>query len=526
MQNTKFGCLTSTGLIATLITFFAIVGVAFASGSQMFSAGDLNAKSGDTLGGVNAHAQIGACSACHTAPWDAATMADRCVDCHADIRGQMADANQLHGAIAKNNPKLACRACHPEHRGASAALTDLGGNNFPHEALGFSLNGHQKMASGAAFTCKDCHQDGAAKFALNTCDTCHRQLDAAFMDTHVLAYGASCLACHDGADRFSKKNFTHAAFTFKLDGKHAALECSKCHLGAHTVADFQSAPQDCYSCHQKDDKHQGKFGTDCAACHNPSNWSDAKFDHNLAAFKLDGKHADVKCEQCHINGVFKGTPQDCYSCHQKDDKHNGQFGKSCETCHNPSGWGDAKFDHNLAAFKLDGKHADVKCEQCHINGVFKGTPQDCYSCHQKDDKHNGSNGTDCSACHNTKGWGDVVSFDHGSVNFPLNGGHASVTCDQCHKGGVFTGLSTNCSTCHADPAFHAGAFGGDCSSCHTIAAWSPAQFNVSHPEPSGGEGGSGVNHGGASCRQCHPSTVFQNTCSACHSGGFEGGGND
>ena len=53
MQNkNRFGCLTSTGILATLITVFVIVGVAFASGSDMFSAGDLNAQGDKPYGGV------------------------------------------------------------------------------------------------------------------------------------------------------------------------------------------------------------------------------------------------------------------------------------------------------------------------------------------------------------------------------------------------------------------------------------------------------------------------------------------
>ena len=67
MRNARLGCFTGSGIIATLITLFAIAGVAFASGSLMFSAGDLNAQAGKLLGGVNSHAEITECSDCHTA---------------------------------------------------------------------------------------------------------------------------------------------------------------------------------------------------------------------------------------------------------------------------------------------------------------------------------------------------------------------------------------------------------------------------------------------------------------------------
>ena len=456
MHSKRLGCFTSTGIMAALITFFTIVGLLFTSGSQMFSAGALNAQGDDVYGGVNSHAQITECKVCHPAPWETEKMADRCIVCHTDIATQMFDVAKSHGVINQKSRTLACRDCHQEHRGAFAPLTDLGNNTFPHEALGFSLKGHELTVKKEAFTCKDCHQQDITTFTPGTCDSCHSRLDVAFTRAHVLAFGTGCLACHDGVDRFGS-DFTHSDFAFQTNGKHADVACAKCHLNARTIADLQSVPQDCFSCHQKDDKHNGQFGTNCSACHNLNNWRDAMFDHNLAAFKLEGKHAKVKCEQCHVNNVFKGTPQDCYSCHKQDDEHNGQFGTDCAACHTPNGWGDATFDHNRSDFQLEGAHAQVRCEECHKNGVFKGTPSTCIAC-------------------------------------------------------------------HVDPAFHVGALGTDCASCHNTSNWNQARFNLSHPEPAVGEGGSGINHGRATCRQCHPSTVQQATCTACHDNNNPGGG--
>jgi hypothetical protein len=521
-NNNKFGCLTGTGIFSALITVIVITGIAFASGTQMFSAGELNAQVGDeTLGGVTAHAQIAECSKCHTAFWETDTMADRCMTCHQDVAAQLFKPNSLHSVIMQKSPGLACRMCHPEHRGETAPLTEMNKIQFPHDSFGFSLNGHQLNILRKPFTCSDCHKNDISQFSVQTCDECHRQLDLAFIDAHNLAYGMECLACHDGVDRYGK-NFNHATF-FALEGKHAALTCDQCHGVARSAIDFQSASADCASCHQKDDAHAGAFGTACAVCHSPEAWKPAKFNHDLAAFKLAGKHVNVACETCHVNNVYKGTPTACYACHQKDDEHNGSFGTTCETCHNAADWDKATFDHNLSAFKLDGEHANVTCEKCHVNNVFKGTPTACYACHQKDDKHNGSFGTECSGCHTTASW-KGATFDHSRTNFPLNGGHARVQCEQCHKGGVFTGISITCVSCHADPAFHAGALGTQCESCHNTTAWVPARFNLAHPEPRVEEGGSGIRHGGATCRQCHPVTVRQSNCDACHRGGFEGGG--
>jgi len=448
MQKNRLGCFTGTGILATLVTLFAIAGVAFASGSEMFAAGPLNAEAGNAYGGVTSHAQIAECRACHTAPWERETMADRCLACHTDIAQQMFDVAKLHGAITNKSPNLPCRDCHPEHRGPSAPLTDLGNNEFPHEVLGYSLNGHRFKVTREPFVCRDCHPNDIAAFASDSCLNCHRQMDIAFAQAHLLSFGTDCLACHDGVDRYGD-DFDHNKFVFQLTGGHADVSCTKCHLDARTIADLQSAPQDCFSCHYPDDPHGGRFGGDCAACHSISGWKPAKFDHNLSAFKLEGEHAEAACEECHRNGVYAGTPSDCYSCHQRDDEHNGRFGTNCAACHSPFDWDDAAFDHN-------------------------------------------------------------------AVGFPLTGGHANVACERCHAGGQFSGISSTCVSCHSDPQYHAGMFGTSCADCHSTNDWS-AVYRGPHPGIAD-EGGSGVNHGGTTCRTCHTSSLRTATCTACHEG--------
>ncbi len=511
MQSSRLGCFTGTGIFAALITTLAIAGIAFASGSQMFTAGPLNNvnEGTDVYGNVSTHAQITECKGCHAAPWEGETMADRCAKCHTDIAAQMFNVAELHGAIMDKDPNLSCRDCHPEHRGPSAPLTDLKNNVFPHDAMGFSLNGHQQKVTREAFTCQDCHPDDVTNFASDSCDSCHRQMDIVFTQAHALNFGMDCLACHDGVDRFGD-DFSHNAYAFKLSGKHADVSCSRCHLDAHDLTALQSAPQDCYSCHYSNDAHQGRFGQDCAVCHTAGGWKPASFDHNLSAFKLEGEHGEAACDQCHQNGVYQGTPTDCYSCHSGDDEHNGQYGQDCAACHTPSDWDNASIDHNRFAFKLEGAHAQVRCEQCHVNNVFKGIPSDCYSCHQKDDEHNGQFGTDCSACHTAGSWEGAV-FDHNLSNFPLTGAHVNLACERCHTNGQFAGLGTSCVSCHAEPAEHLGQFGTECAVCHSTTAWTPAEFTGQHTFP--------MNHGErgtVSCVTCHPVNYATYTCYGCH----------
>ena len=461
MRNSRLGCFTSTGIIAALITTLVIAGVAFAQGGVLYSPGQLNAQTGEIVGGVTSHAETGGkCKACHVAPWDSARMADRCTNCHTDVAAQMMEVASLHGSISHRNADLSCGHCHPDHRGPDAPLTVATGADFPHEALGFSLNGHQQKVTGEAFACVDCHVQSITIFDPLSCQTCHRQIDGIFAQAHTLNFGADCLACHDGADRFGK-TFTHNNFPFRLDGKHAQVGCVHCHTGALAAADFASAPTDCFSCHQPDDPHAGRFGADCAACHTSDGWKPAKFDHSLAAFKLEGEHAEAACEDCHKNNIYQGTPSDCYSCHAQDDEHNGRFGTDCAACHTPADWEGATFDHSRSAFPLTGAHGNVACESCHVNQQFAGT-------------------------------------------------------------------SAACASCHADPQFHAGAFGAACESCHSTTAWSPAFYNLAHPQPAVDEHGSGMFHGGTTCRTCHPSSVYTYTCLSCHSDnqGGEGGGDD
>ena len=100
----------------------------------------------------------------------------------------------------------------------------------------------------------------------------------------------------------------------------------------------------------------------------------------------------MQCQQCHVNGKFAGTAQDCASCHLTDfnktvnPNHKAAgFPTTCQSCHTTAQWTGAKFDHNtLTKFPLTGKHTAVQCAQCHVNGKFAGTAQDCASCHMTD----------------------------------------------------------------------------------------------------------------------------------------------
>lgn len=447
MRSNRPGCLTGTGLLAALLTSLVIAGYAYARGGLMFNPGPLNAQGDRSFGGVSSHAEIGAeCRSCHTAPWEPATMAERCLACHTTIAEQMGNAGTVHGALFQNDPGLACRHCHPEHRGAEAPLTVMEGVPFPHEVVGFSLKGHQLSTARQPFACDDCHQADITTFSLEACDTCHRQTDPGFMTAHTLSFGSACLDCHDGVDRFGE-HFDHSMFSFQLTGGHAGLACVQCHINARQLVDFAATPQDCYACHHNDEPHEGRFGQDCAACHAVEGWTPARFDHNLAAFRLEGQHVQVPCASCHADNQFRGTPMDCFACHQQDDAHNGQFGTDCAACHHPADWRDASFDHSLSSFPLTGAHAGLACESCHSPGQFAGLSTDCASCHGDPAFHAGMFGLNCASCHTTDNW--FARYDGPHPGIADEGGrgvnHGGASCRDCHTQTLQT---ATCTACH------------------------------------------------------------------------------
>jgi hypothetical protein len=100
----------------------------------------------------------------------------------------------------------------------------------------------------------------------------------------------------------------------------------------------------------------------------------------------------------------------------------------------------------------------------------------------------------------------VLQYSH----FKLAGKYTEAQCSDCHINNVFKGTAQACSI------------------CHNMTRWSPAQFNLAHPEPNtGGEGGRGINYGGAGCRACHTSSLVSAACTSCHDSnnpGEDGGG--
>jgi hypothetical protein len=508
MKKTRIGFLSTSGIVAAILTVLIVGGLALAKGGILFSPGDLNAFSGAILGGVSSHAAIGGeCNLCHAPFWSSSNMGDLCETCHTDITTQWNDTSTLHGILHQSNTRATCRTCHPEHRGPAAPVTVMEPSSFPHTNVGYSLAVHQTKADELSFTCSDCHNHNFTQFDQAVCTTCHAKIDASFAQTHARDFSNDCLACHDGLDTFGK-NFDHNQVTFQLSGKHAQAECSQCHVNATSLVALKITPQDCISCHTQQDAHQRRLGADCGACHAPVGWAPAGMDHDLIAFKLEGKHTGVNCTDCHINNDYFGTPSDCLSCHQKDDPHNNQFGTTdCGSCHTDLGWQPSTFDHALSTFTLQGRHTAVNCNGCHTNEIYRGIPSDCYTCHTKDDTHMGQLGTSCSNCHTVFGW-VPSTFDHNMSSFKLTGRHVSVACDSCHLNHAYRGTPTDCYSCHKNNDAHSGQLGSNCNICHATSGWTPAYYDHKGFALTGG-------HSGLACTQCHSGGVYSGLSTAC-----------
>lgn len=399
---------------------------------------------------------------------------------------------------------------------------------FDHEAkTGVPLKGaHNKVA------CLLCHNDRgkAGDFAGQGCAGCHE-------DIHRGQLGRNCSDCHEERSwqpvgMIAKHNRTR----FQLVGAHAAAACFRCHPGAE-VGNFSGADPSCTSCHQADlaratspDHAAQGWVNDCQRCHIPISWSPAKFNHP-ASFPLTGGHAGRDCTSCHQGGVYTGLSTSCNSCHMTDyqattapNHVTGGFSTNCTQCHNTVTWFGATFNHP-SSFPLTAGHAGRTCASCHTGGVYTGLSTSCNSCHMPqylattNPNHTTTGyGTNCNSCHSTATWLDAV-FNH-PTTFPLTAGHGGRLCSACHQGGVYTGLSPVCNTCHTpqyqastNPNHTAAGFNTTCNTCHNTTSWPNANYtHISSFPLSGG-------HAGRTCNACHQSGVYHGlpaTCVSCH----------
>jgi hypothetical protein len=356
-------------------------------------------------------------------------------------------------------------------------------------APGKLIQGHAKLDE----ECKQCHVKFDRTGQDRLCMDCHKPVGldmrekTGFHGRQKPQFCRSCHTDHKGRDiriaEFDKKQFDHDQTDYVLHGKHAKIDCEKCHESGKK---YREAATDCNTCHKKDDKHKGSLGPKCADCHNESSWKEVKFDHDKTDFALTGKHIDVKCADCHKDTKYKETPKTCIGCHKKDDDgvkgHKGLYGEKCETCHNAKAWKPSKFNHDTdTKYALNGKHKSVKCADCHTGNLYKvKTSQVCYDCHKKDDKHKDSLGKECAACHTERDWKETNRFDHDKTKFPLLGKHIKTECKECHKSVMFKEAPSDCYSCHKKDDKHETNLGEKCADCHSEKEWKDTKGRFDH----------------------------------------------
>ncbi|MCF7800841.1 MAG: hypothetical protein K9N34_02360 [Candidatus Marinimicrobia bacterium] len=373
---------------------------------------------------------------------------------------------------------------------------------------------------------------------------------SAFQDTLQITTDLPCQACHIDSqwDIIRPSSFDHSQTLFPLEGQHRNADCIQCHTGTslETIHQFDRARTECASCHN--DPHQGQLGDNCQRCHTDRTWQPRTetFDHNTTRFLLLGAHASVACDACHSSAgrnEYQGLPLDCAGCHldtyqQTVDPDHAASGLStdCLECHRISApfWETSTFEHTLerTGFELTGAHSATDCSSCHT-GQTTGTPQDCWACHQTeyetttDPPHAvDAYPQDCALCHDTQDWA-TATFDHNRLGFALVGGHAQLTCDNCHADQNFQIQSGQCVSCHAtdvteipDFSHESADFGPTCDQCHTVFNWANTNYdhNIQTDYPLTGA------HVSASCGDCHGDGVFQELagdCYACHQADYE-----
>ncbi len=424
----------------------------------------------------------------------------------------------------------------------ATAQISPGALSRPHQSLNGAANCTtcHKLGGEPRYKCLECHTEIACRLAAR------KGVHA----TYHLNPGDSqgCVHCHsehNGEDfpliKWDPKTFDHRQTGYALEGKHAGLECSRCHMAQHVspaersaikVKDlnktFLGVSPSCTTCHQ--DKHDGRLGPNCLQCHNYNDWKTvnvSEFDHSRTRYPLTGLHVQVACAKCHTPGPdnqprYAGIAfSKCSDCHS--DPHHGSFPQGCRACHNTGGWKrvqtgalSANFDHSKTQFPLLGKHAFVECVRCHAGGDFKKPVafQKCMDCH-KPDPHQGqfakrTEGGECASCHTVDGFkpSKFTVKDHATTAYPLEGKHATVGCDQCHvprgKDTLFKIKFQHCTDCHSDQ--HAGQFAvapyfNACERCHTLDGYRPSTFTLAEHNKTrflltGG-------HVATSCGDCH-----------------------
>ena len=297
-----------------------------------------------------------------------------------------------------------------------------------------------------------------------------------------------------------------------------------------------------------------KGDADCAQCHTEHygenfriyKWETSKeeFDHRQTGYPLTGRHAGLRCEQCHnarhvpaedrkqirvhdLNQTFEGLHTACLSCHEEHKFKITEIAPVCAKCHGemfPSasmGMTVEKVPHNgpcKSCHTLHGSPGVAKsaCLSCHAKVAAEFHPPNekhavCRSCHQPHKPKSVAIAA-CAGCHQDKAlvatkW-PIGSPHEKQCNLchQQHDVHVKVACASCHvkEGTSAMGGKHQCKQCHAPhtapPGFGV-AWWTRCNQCHAAKVESAKLRGPVH----------------SSCQNCHkPHQFGVPTCTSCH----------
>ena len=440
------------GLGLTILLFIGLGFSLWRDRGLAFSPGAVTVKSnGMSIKGFASHAAFEKqCRYCHEPL--ISTLAEKCLTCHTEVDQQAKIGQGIHNKISNFSQ---CATCHPDHKGSNFDPTLASIKYFDHSVATFSLNWHQANYDASPMECNACHKDNDFSIVANqSCYDCHAGQDMTFISVHVQEFGSNCLGCHDGADRM--KDFDHQTTGYRLEGQHAQVKCTAC----HKADSFKGTTQNCVDCHAEPSMHKGLFAQSCDSCHTPEAWKPAQldgqsFEHlantgfSLVLHQADYSNQTISCASCHPQDLNSFALQTCIDCHTQHDQtfmsdHQQQFGSQCMVCHDGV---DrlSNFDH-ANFFPLEGKHATIQCNDCHVNQAYRETPSQCSECHQEPDIHAGVFGLQCADCHTADAWSPATLLEHTfPINHGLEGQGAPLQCDACHGANY---IEYTCYNCH------------------------------------------------------------------------------
>ena len=263
---------------------------------------------------------------------------------------------------------------------------------------------------------------------------------------HVTAGGKvlsrECSVCHDflvkgkdGRTMVPAKAEPAFAHPWKLDGRHAELNCNQCHSGGIPL---QSS---------------------CVGCHG----------------RVSGVHEALACSSCHLKEQMVRPLAPCSACHvQRIGLHAGALHKTlaCTNCHRPHEW------------KVTTR---ATCEACHTNKREHQAGADCWTCHRFEQPGRVAAAAPVAVGRprrlGPEGGGNIVyQGAPGSIG-PVTFQHATheprgLGCTECHtrlfsmargKGRLTMAsmaAGQNCGACHNGTKSFAAMDTGHCMTCH------------------------------------------------------------